>query len=136
MIKTMISATVALGVLAGIPTTLFAQTLVDDVRRSCKTEIRTYCGDVTPGEGRILACFYAHGTKLSPPCEYALFNASARLAHAIAAVAYVAKECNKEIDTHCSSIQSSGGRIAQCLFKNESSLGKSCDQALSDVGAK
>ena len=113
-----------------------AQTLVQDVARMCKTEIKTYCSDVTPGEGRILACFYAHGDKLSPQCEYALFDAAARLERAIGAITYVANECEDEIEQYCAAIQPGGGHIAECLVRNESNLGTPCSHALSEVGVK
>ena len=113
-----------------------AQTLVQDVARKCQTEIETYCSQVLPGEGRVLACFYAHGDKLSPQCEYALFDAAARLERAIAAITYVANECKQEIQTHCAAIKPGGGNIAQCLIANEDKLGAPCDHALSDVGVK
>ena len=131
-------ATVLLAVAFTIwaPTLSSAQTVVDDVRRACQTEIQAYCNNVTPGEGRVLACFYAHGGNLTPQCEYALFDAAARLERAIAAITYVANECENEIDTYCSKIQPGGGHIAECLVQNESNLGKSCNAALSDVGVK
>ena len=33
---------------------------------------------MTPGQGRVLACLYAHGDKLSAKCEYALYDAAAQ----------------------------------------------------------
>ena len=51
------------------------QDLVQTVAEGCKTEMESYCTKVTPGQGRILACLYAHGDKLSAKCEYALFDA-------------------------------------------------------------
>lgn len=118
------------------PQDLSAQTLVDDVRKACTVEIKTYCNNVTPGEGRILACFYAHGDKIGPQCEYALFDAASRLERAVAAITYVANECEDEIEAHCANIQPGGGNIAQCLIVNEAQLGKACNRALADVGVK
>ena len=56
---------------------------VETVLKGCKTELETYCKDVTPGEGRILACLYAHGDKLSGRCEFALYDAAAQLERAV-----------------------------------------------------
>jgi len=33
--------------------------LVDQVKEGCKAELESYCKQVTPGEGRLLACLYA-----------------------------------------------------------------------------
>jgi len=55
------------------------QTLIDTVANGCKAELEKYCKNVTPGEGRVLACLYAYGDKLSGRCEYALYDASVQL---------------------------------------------------------
>ena len=82
----------------GAAGTLSAQeSLIETVANGCKTELETYCKTVTPGEGRILACLYAYGDKLSGKCEYALYDAAARLERAVAALTYVAKECEADI---------------------------------------
>ena len=33
---------------------------VERVLEGCSTEFETYCKNVTPGEGRLLACLYAY----------------------------------------------------------------------------
>ncbi|MEM9630157.1 MAG: cysteine rich repeat-containing protein [Pseudomonadota bacterium] len=38
-----------------------AQGPVKGVLEACEPEITTYCDQVTPLEGRILSCMYAHG---------------------------------------------------------------------------
>ena len=48
------------------------------VQEGCSSELAQYCAEVTPGEGRLLACLYAHGDKLSGQCDYALYDAAAR----------------------------------------------------------
>jgi Cysteine rich repeat len=43
--------------------------------RACRPDIRQFCGDVPPGQGRIKACMKAHLQELSEPCKEALFQA-------------------------------------------------------------
>ena len=43
--------------------------------RACRPDIRQFCGDVPPGQGRIKACMKAHIAELSDPCKEALFQA-------------------------------------------------------------
>ena len=43
--------------------------------RACRPDIRQFCGDVAPGQGRIKACMKAHIGELSEPCKEALFQA-------------------------------------------------------------
>jgi Cysteine rich repeat len=123
---------IAMGLTAG---PVRAQSLVEYVTQSCKTELETYCSQVTPGENRVLACIYAHGDKLSGQCEKALYDAAAALERAINTIAYVANQCRADIESKCVHIQPGQGRIAECLAANKSSLSQTCTQALTDVGA-
>ena len=102
----------------------------------CKKELETYCKEVTPGEGRILACLYAYSDKLSGRCEYALYDAAAQLERAVAALTYVANECRGDLEKFCANIQPGQGRLAACLEKNDDKVSGRCKQALKDVGLK
>ena len=42
------------------------------VAQSCETEIKSLCGEVMAGEGRILACLEENGEALGDPCKKAL----------------------------------------------------------------
>ena len=110
--------------------------LATQVSEGCNSELTQYCAEVTPGEGRLLACLYAHGDKLSGQCEYALYGAAARLERAISAVTYVASECRAELETHCASVEVGDGRVAECLKDHASGLSPGCDQALTNVGVQ
>lgn len=112
------------------------QGLVETVAKGCKTELTTYCKDVTPGNGRILACLYAHEDKLSGQCEYALYDAAVQLDRVVSAMAYVAKECENDLGKYCSDVAMGKGRLLNCLEKNSKKISKRCNQALKDVGAK
>ena len=115
---------------------LAAETLVDKVMTGCKKELDTYCKDVMPGEGRLLACLYAYEDKLSGQCEYALYDAAAQLERALTALSYVANECRDDLQKFCSDIQPGGGRLMACMDKNEKQLSARCKQAMKDVGLK
>jgi len=108
--------------------------LVEQVAKGCETEITTLCKDVTPGEGRVLACLYAHEEKLSGQCEYALYDAMAQLERALTALTYVANECRDDLTAYCADIKPGEGRLFQCMDKNEAKLSKRCKQAMSDTG--
>lgn len=110
------------------------QSIAEDVMQGCGDELETYCSEVTPGEGRVLACLYAHEDKLSGQCEFALYDAAVRLERAINAITYVASECRADIESLCAGVQAGEGRIAQCLDDNRDDLSDQCTRALSDVG--
>ena len=103
---------VALAILSwGINSANAQQNLVETVANGCKMEIDKHCAEVTPGEGRVLACLYAHGDKLSAKCEYALYDAAVQLERAVAALSYVANECDADLEKLCSSVQAGEGRL-------------------------
>ncbi|MGA6926235.1 MAG: cysteine rich repeat-containing protein [Desulfosarcina sp.] len=110
--------------------------LVQTVIDGCKKELDTYCKDVTPGQGRVLACLYAHSDKLSGKCEYALYDAAAQLERAVAALSYVVNECADDLDQFCTGVAAGEGRLLQCLEKNDPKVSERCKQALKDVGLK
>ena len=110
--------------------------LATQVLEGCESELTQYCDEVTPGEGRLLACLYAHSDKVSGQCEHALYDAAARLERAISAITYVASECRTELETLCAEVELGEGRVAQCLNDHASELSPACDQALTAVGAK
>ena len=100
------------------------------VLEGCETELTSYCAQVTPGEGRGLACLYAHEDKLSGQCEYALYDAAAQLERFISALAYLAHECDADLEAQCASVEIGEGRLAQCLLDNKSSLSDRCAAAI------
>jgi hypothetical protein len=114
----------------------FAAGPVETVAKGCQKEIDGFCKDVTPGEGRILACLYAHNDKLSGQCEFALFDAAVQLERAVAALTYVANECSADIMRNCANVQAGEGRILSCLQKHQQDVSERCKQAVKDVGLK
>ena len=118
------------------PAEAMAQELVEAVATGCEKELATYCKDVTPGEGRILACLYAHEDKLSGQCEYALFDAAAQLERAVATLTYLVNECGDDLEKYCANLPAGEGRLLDCLNKNEKNVSSRCKQALKDTGLK
>lgn len=112
------------------------ESLIETVATGCKTELETYCKNVTPGEGRILACLYAYQDKLSGKCEYALYDAAVRLERSVAALSYVANECETDLAANCAGVRAGEGRLLQCLEKNDAKVSSRCKGALKDVGLR
>jgi hypothetical protein len=112
------------------------QALVDSVVKGCDKELKTYCKDVTPGEGRGLACLYAFSDKLSAQCEYALYDAAAQLERAVAALSYTVNECREDLTKFCADIKPGEGRLLKCIEKNDAKITPRCKSAMKDVGLK
>jgi hypothetical protein len=129
----LIATGITIGAITLGVTDAWSQDLIKSVKDGYKTELDTSCKDVTPGEGRLLACLYAREDKLSRRCEYALYDASAQLDRAINALVYVANECDADIEKHCADIEPGKGRVLACLKKNEKDIGERCKEAVKDI---
>lgn len=108
--------------------------IIDNVMTACQPEIDAYCSQVTPGEGRLLACFYAHEDKLSGRCQYALYEGAAQLEQFAAAVTHLAVECIDDLETYCAEVELGEGRVATCLLEHKAEVSQACRQAIDDVG--
>lgn len=113
--------------------TAMAQDPVSTVVTGCATEIETYCSQVSEGEGRMLACFYAHEDKLSGQCQYALYSAASQLDQAVSALNYVAGQCEGDIKKLCANVEVGEGRILECLGSQEESVSPACKTAIAEV---
>jgi cysteine rich repeat protein len=134
--RKLLGCLVALGVLYVVGPAAAQEGPVEVVAQGCKKEIETYCKDVTPGEGRVIACLYAHEDKLSGRCDFALYDAAAQLERAVNALAYVANECADDLRSFCKSVEAGEGRLLACLQKNDAKVSQRCKQARKDVGLK
>ena len=112
------------------------QGALDTFSAGCQQELSTFCKDVTPGDGRILACLYAFQDKLSPRCEYALYDSVGQLDKVLNNLAYAVGECRDDLKNHCAEIKPGEGRLLDCLGKNEAKVSARCNTALKDVGLK
>ena len=100
--KSMMRCLAAIGLaLLFVGSALAQEGVVQTVTEGCNKEINSYCKGVTPGEGRLLACLYAYGDRLSNRCEFALYDASVQLERAVNALSYVANECRNDLNAYC-----------------------------------
>jgi hypothetical protein len=108
--------------------------VAETLSKGCSKEFQTFCKDVTPGEGRLLACLYAHEDKLSGRCEYLFYDTAARLGWLINTLTYVASECRDDLTKFCSDIKPGEGRLLQCIDKNDAKVSNQCKGALNETG--
>ncbi|HXX34797.1 MAG TPA: cysteine rich repeat-containing protein [Thermodesulfobacteriota bacterium] len=106
---------------------------VERVLDGCSKELKSYCKNVTPGEGHLLACLYAYEDKLSTRCEYALYDAVDQLDRAVTALSYLANECRDDLKKYCSDVKPGEGRLLDCLDKKKDVIGDRCKTAFKDV---
>ena len=113
-----------------------AQGVLDTFTEGCQQELTTFCKDVTPGEGRILACLYAFQDKVTPRCEYALYDSIGQLDRTLTNLSYAIGECRDDLKSFCAEVKPGEGRLLDCLSKNEAKITNRCNNALKDTGLK
>lgn len=118
------------------PLTKGVQGALDTFSQGCQQELTTFCKDVVPGEGRILACLYAFQDKLTPRCEYALYDSVGQLDRVLTNLSFAIGECRDDLKSYCAEIKPGEGRLLDCLDKNEAKISARCKTALKDVGLK
>ncbi|HET6411658.1 MAG TPA: cysteine rich repeat-containing protein [Anaeromyxobacter sp.] len=110
------------------------ESLVDNVKKACKTELNTFCKGVRQGEGRILACLYAFEDKVSDKCAYAVYDAAMELERAAEAIKYAATQCHDDLQKYCADVKLGQGRGLACLKKHDKSVSQNCKDALRQTG--
>ncbi len=110
------------------------ESIIDDVMAACEPEIDAYCSQVTLGEGRLLACFYAHEDKISGRCQYAVYEGAAQLEQFAVAITHLATECMGDLETYCAEVELGEGRVGTCLLEHKAEVTPACAKAIDDVG--
>jgi hypothetical protein len=119
---------------AGDPVSKGVQGALDTFTEGCRVELSTFCKDVSPGEGRVLACLYAFQDKLTPRCEYALYDSISQLERTLNNLAYTVTECRDDLKAYCADVKAGEGRLLDCLNRNEDKISIRCSYALKDAG--
>lgn len=112
---------------------LAQENAIDRALAACQPEIEAYCSQVTPGQGRLLACFVAHEDKISGQCSWALYEGMQELDAFVTAIAYVAESCWDDLVEYCADVEMGEGRVATCLLEHEGEVAPECQQAMQDV---
>lgn len=99
----------------------------------CQQDIETYCAQVEPGDGRVLACLYAHDDKISDRCFTASEELMAQIDLALARISYVVQHCASDIQTLCAGTDIGEGRILGCLLDQRDQLSSECKPIVEQV---
>jgi hypothetical protein len=104
-------------IMATLP--VFAQTITTP----CTSDIKQFCGDVTPGGGRLVRCYQQNKDKMSAACQVYADGA-------IANAEYLKKACTKEIDARCNFEKGDPLEMLDCLQGNYIDLSGECRDSL------
>ena len=102
---------------------------------ACAKDIKKYCKDVTPGEGRVIYCMQAHEDKISPQCTFELEDELTSVQNSLDDLKNAISACKAEITGICGKIVPGQGRIAACLLANKSTASKDCADAIQKIEA-
>lgn len=115
------------------PMEKFADKMIDKLDENCQTEFETYCQTVTPGEGRAVACLYAHNDKLSVPCRTALYDVAGEFKNAAENVNAMIEDCQADAVQLCSKVAIGEGRVLKCLEENRAKVSEKCRKNLKNA---
>jgi hypothetical protein len=87
--------------------------------RPCAADIKAFCTDVIPGEGRIAACIKEHLGDFSPACK-------ARLITAIVTT----RECAADVKGQCTGPGHASKEVTACLREVLPNLSNLCKTAI------
>jgi hypothetical protein len=92
--------------------------------KACGGDVKSLCGSVQPGDGRVKACIRSHFSDVSATCQAALLKAAA-----------VSKACSADVKKMCADVKPGGGRIEVCMKSHLSEVSDPCKDAVSQATA-
>lgn len=134
MIDRIFATVVALLLLFATPGTAFAQNAIEEALKDCSAELKTYCSQVTPGDGRLVSCAQAHEDKFSEQCVSAINRATFLLDFFERTITYVGTQCASDAVKFCPDVELGEQRVLNCLQSKKAELTKYCSLALKDIG--
>lgn len=106
------------------------------VLKACEGDIKKYCSAVKPGDGRLLACFYAHEDKISDSCDRAVGDVADQLDNFMDTIRAGWAACAGDIEKHCAKVAAGEGRIYNCLKTQRTSLKQACGKFVDEAVKK
>ena len=118
---------------------------LDSAADACADDTQTVCGDVEPGQGRVLKCLIDRKDQLSGDCRAKLARAGAKVEAGMdeakgrvegakmtlrEKLEHAKEVCTSDSERLCADVAPGGGRVIQCLKQKEPELGDACRAAL------
>jgi len=96
------------------------------LHEACAPDLEKYCSNVTPGDGRIMACLYAHEDQISDSCDAQIADVADVLDGFLGTIGNALAICLPDIQKHCADTKLGQGRVLSCLNKKSSELTTDC----------
>lgn len=125
-----------LGIITIASSTLSAPARAQDVLNACADDIKKYCSQVTFGNGRLLACMYAHEDKVSAKCDVAIADAADQIDWFFSRMRDAIAACATDIEKHCANVEAGEGRIFVCLKQKQAELSETCQPVVTRIAER
>jgi hypothetical protein len=107
-----------------------ARSLLEEFSLACEVDIGRLCGEVKPGEGRVMACLVKREDELSSSCR----SETDRFQAAREEVLAVRSACRADVDRLCKSVSAEAGPLVECLQTRRADLSAECRAAAPKLG--
>ena len=105
----------------------------EKIQTACGEDTKSFCGNVSRGEGKLLLCIMAHEDKISIKCAFELGEAATSVQTTADALKEAVIACKAEISGVCGKTLPGQGRIAACLLSNKSTASAGCVEAIQKI---
>lgn len=95
---------------------------------ACAKDRETLCGNIEPGEGRIMKCMRDNKDKLSTECKAQHEKMKSHMKG-------VKEACHDDVEKICGDVKAGKGRIIKCMHENKDKLSEGC-KAEMETGKK
>lgn len=94
---------------------------------ACHDDIQKYCGQVKPGEGRMVRCIKENEKNFSPACQADMEKHKKQAAEKREEKR---EACKADVDKFCKDKQDGHGGVMRCLHEHEKELSEGCRNSL------
>lgn len=109
---------------------------IQSLEKACGNDIKKFCRNVTPGQGRVIFCMQAYEDKISPKCAFELREAEVNIQTVTVQLQQVTEACRADISKLCGTTQPGQGRISACLATQASAVSPGCAAAVGKLQGK
>lgn len=95
--------------------------------RACHDDIQKYCGQVKPGEGRMVRCMKENEKNFSPACKTEMEK---HRKQATEKREELREACKADADKFCKDKADSRGGVMRCLHDHDKELSEECRKTL------
>ena len=92
--------------------------------KACAKDVKSVCGDVKSGGGKLTACMKEHFSGLSTDCQIAYIKAAA-----------VGRACKADMKKYCADVKVGQNAKAACLKSHAADLSEGCKDAMAKASA-